>query len=279
MGGLEVSILSRPTIALLTDFGHRDHYVGVMKGVIARIAPDARVIARCHEIPPQDVDAAAFMLMTSMRYLPDDTIFVCVVDPGVGSARDAIGVRCGRRVLIGPDNGLFTLAVGQHAALDAVVLDNPRYHLLPVSHTFHGRDIFSPTAAHLAAGVPFEELGSEKSLDALAMLDELTPQLEGKELQGRVIHMDHFGNLITNLSKEACELLHGKAPGLKIELPEAQLALEVLETFSDVPIGDAVAYAGSSGMLEIAIRQGSAREKLGIKKGARVVASPSYPRT
>lgn len=271
-----MSILSRPTIALLTDFGHRDHYVGVMKGVIASIAPAARVIDLCHEIPPQDVDAAAFMLMTSMRYMPEDTIFVCVVDPGVGSAREAIGVRCGRQILIGPDNGLFTLALGQHTAQDAVILDNPAYHILPVSQTFHGRDIFSPAAAHLAAGVAFEKLGGEKPLDTLTTLEELTPQRDGKELHGRVIHVDHFGNLITNLSKDACDLLRGSAPGLRLELPDAHLSLDVLATFSDVSLGDAVAYSGSSGVLEIAIRQDSAHEKLGVKKGARVIASPSY---
>lgn len=271
-----MSILSTPTIALLTDFGHRDHYVGVMKGVIATIAPQARVIDLCHEIPPQDIDAAALMLMTSVRYFPEDTIFVCVVDPGVGSERDAVAVRCGARSFIGPDNGVFTMVLGQFPPDEVAILDDPHYHCLPISQTFHGRDIFSPAAAHLAAGTPIAMLGTPKPPEALVLLDDMTPQREGRALLGRVVHVDHFGNLITNLSEDACELLRGGAPGLNVEVEEADLSLELMSTFSDVPVGDVVAYMGSGGLLEIAVRQDNAHEKLAIEKGARVIASPSY---
>jgi S-adenosylmethionine hydrolase len=151
---------SQPVIALLTDFGQGDGDVGVMKGVIASIAPGAQIIDITHEIAPQNIPSGAWILSTAYRFFPQGTIFVCVVDPGVGSSRNAIAVHTGDKFFVGPDNGLFSYVLAQQTFNNAVVLSNPAYHLPQVSSTFHGRDIFAPAGAHLANGVALSELGT-----------------------------------------------------------------------------------------------------------------------
>src|SRR5580658_2581819 len=188
------------TIAILTDFGYRDHYVGAMRGVIATIAPDARVIDLTHGIPPQQVIAGAIALRESWRYFPRRTIFLAVVDPGVGTARAPIAIetRAGAR-FVGPDNGLLSLAANEAGPWRAVKLAAPRYRLTKVSTTFHGRDIFAPAAAWLARGDQVAKLGPR-----LAKIHELQlpqPLQDGRVLRGEVIYCDGFGNLVTNIDR------------------------------------------------------------------------------
>ncbi|MDX1600641.1 MAG: SAM-dependent chlorinase/fluorinase [Anaerolineales bacterium] len=270
-----------PTIALLTDFGTTDTYVGVMKGVIARIAPDATVIDVTHSVPPGDVANGAFQLWKAVRYFPEDAIFVIVVDPGVGTERRPIGARWQNRQLIAPDNGILSYLLAQADVEQSVELQDPRFQLENISTTFHGRDIFAPAGAHLAAGVPLQELGP--ALESLKRIRLPTFQRKGEQLQGEVVHIDQFGNLITSIGRIRAdgELLHIN-PWLREDPPfvltrgEVRAALEdrpllqLDETFGDVPPGELVAYIGSEGLLEVAVNQGSAAERLGARVGDRV---------
>jgi S-adenosylmethionine hydrolase len=254
-----------PLIALLSDFGTREAYVGVMKGVILALAPEARLVDLTHEIAPQAVSEAAYTLVSAVDYFPSQTIFCCVVDPGVGSERRALAVQLAltrsSAVVVCPDNGLLTPLLAR--VRQAVVLDNPRYHLVPVSATFHGRDIFAPAAAHLARGVPLGELGSPLSPEALVRLEWPEPQVQDDGFRAHVIHVDRFGNLITNL------------PGDWLSPPwerwEVRLAAQrirgIRRTYAEVAPGEALAYVGSGGYLELAVRQGSARDAWGADVG------------
>ncbi|MEX2540481.1 MAG: SAM-dependent chlorinase/fluorinase [Trueperaceae bacterium] len=264
-------------MALLTDFGTADIYVGVMKGVVAEIAPGAAVTDLSHEIPAQDVRAAASALLFSYRYFPAGTVFCCVVDPGVGTARRAVAVELGRPAgdraairrdsvtVVCPDNGLLTPLLEQGAgATRAVVLDDPAYHLARASATFHGRDIFAPVAAHLAAGVELTDLGSTCDPDGLARLPWPRPQSDGDGWTAEVIHVDRFGNLITNLPGTD---LAKPFDTWRVTLGERSVT-GVRATFGEVAVGEPVAYVGSSGYLEVAVRQGSAAREWPAGRGS-----------
>ena len=263
-----------PTV-LLTDFGLRDAYVGMMKGVIAGIAPEALVIDLSHQVAPQNVREATFSLFVSYRYFPSGTVFCCVVDPGVGSARRAVALKiragsAGPYTLVGPDNGIFTGALFDTEILKAVSIENPKYQLSEVSHTFHGRDIFAPVAAHLAAGVALEELGPKLEPHTLHRLDWTAPREKERGWEVDTLHADHFGNLITNLP----------AHYLKPDVDKWQVKVDrfdigpVRRTFADVRVGHPLAYVGSSGFLELAIRDGNAREQLSLKEGSVITVMP-----
>lgn len=256
-------------IALLTDFGTQDAYVGVMKGVILGIARDARMVDLTHAIPPQDLRAGAYALWAAHRYFPDGTVFCAVVDPGVGSARRAIALRLaadGRRyVFVAPDNGLLTPLLDAASVEAAVALENPRYRLPEPSTTFHGRDVFAPAAAHLAAEVPLEALGPALDPKSLVSLPWPKPQRTADGWNGCVLYVDRFGNLITNLARE--HLADGDW-----RVRAAQVTIEHLgRTFADVPEGSPVAYIGSSGLLELGLRNGNARAAWGIGVGDPVI--------
>lgn len=241
---------SHPVIALLTGFGLADAYVGTMKGVIAGITPGANVIDLSHEVAPQDVAGAAFILEASYRYFPAGTIFCCVVDPGVGGGRLGVALRVeavdvGPFFLVGPDNGLFAPVLEHTPATVAAVLDEPSYHLPGASVTFHGRDIFAPAAAYLAAGVDLRRLGSRLEPASLTRLDRPEPKATGAGWRASVIHVDHFGNLITNLLGDRLD------PPLEnwcVAAGESEVN-GVKRTFADVAVGEAVAYIGSNGYL------------------------------
>lgn len=246
-------------ITLTTDFGLYDGYVGIMKGVILGITTAVQLVDISHEITPQDIRQGSFVLRNAVPYFPAGTVHLAVVDPGVGSRRRPLLVTTPRASFVGPDNGLFTFALEQPAA-QAWALDRPQYWLPVISRTFHGRDIFAPVAAHLARGVPPEELGSPVS-DAVR-LQPLLPQQQGNHhIVGHVIHVDRFGNLITNVPAAwladgdwACEIA-----GRRIS--------HISETYSAAHPGELLALIGSSGLLEVALRNGSAARLLGMGVG------------
>lgn len=252
-------------IAMLTDFGLTDGYVGVMKGVILGIAPQTQLVDITHEVPPQDVLTGSWLLHTVWRYFPEETIFLCVVDPGVGTGRQAVALRIGSRYFVGPDNGLFSYVMSNAQVEQAVALDQPRYHLPNPSATFHGRDIFSPAAAHLASGVALSELGSSRTPQQLVTLDLPVPTRDGVQLRAHIIHVDRFGNLITDLGPSLT--------GAYLSTSTATLLLSnhrvtaKAHTFADAPEGELCALRDSSGHLAIALRNGSAAARVRMGRG------------
>lgn len=186
-------------VALLTDFGTRDVYVGVMKGVVAGIAPNATVVDICHEIPEHDIPVGSLFLASAIPYYPCGTVFVAVVDPGVGSARRPLAVQTKRAWFVGPDNGILSDALAESQAVRAVDLSKTVASLPRVNHTFHGRDVFAPIAARLANGEPLERFGSP--VDAWFRLPDDVPLRDGDVLRGRVVFADRFGNLVTNIRR------------------------------------------------------------------------------
>ncbi len=255
----------RPTITLLTDFGTRDVFVGVMKGVIAAIAPHANVVDLCHEVEPFQVEQARFLLKQSWPFFPKGTIHVCVVDPGVGSSRRALCVEAAGHRFIGPDNGLFTDLFSLSGA-KAREITSARYMLGAISKTFHGRDVFAPAAAHLAAGVAPARLGRIVK-DAVRAEAGGVVRIGRRFFQGQVAHIDRFGNVITNL--DAAEFLPLAAKGI-----QARLGFEAISrraaNFAEAPEGELVLITGSAGTLEISMKEASAAKRLGVGIGAPV---------
>jgi hypothetical protein len=250
------------TIALISDFGYRDAYVGIMKSVIKGLSPDAQLIDLCHEVPAHNVMSGAYLVASAVAYLPENSIVLGVVDPGVGTSRRAIAVQAGQLTYIGPDNGLFNMAYDLTPPLKAVELSNSDFHLPRVSKTFHGRDIFSPVAGHLARGVAFEELGDEIEIESLVRLPEIGPLIKESGIECRIVHVDHFGNVVTNLSRDVMEAAQRRPVFARIKEHRAQFA----ESFAHVAKNDPVAYFNSTDFLEIGIRNGSAAEQLDLKQ-------------
>lgn len=245
-------------ITLLTDFGLEDGYVAAMKGVIASIAPDARLVDVSHLVPPQDVAFARFRLLTAAPYFPPGTVHLAIVDPGVGTARRAVAVRAGSgSSYVGPDNGLFTGALEADPPVAAVELSDPRFWRTPSpSATFHGRDIFSPVAAHLARGTPLESLGPAVPVDGLVTLDFPGWELVPGGAHGVVQAIDRFGNLISNVPGT---VLAERGPWTAAI---GGRTLSGRRTYGDVPAGEALALVGSQGFVEIAVHRGDARKAL-----------------
>src|SRR5262245_18875243 len=188
--------MARPRlVALYTDFGHRDVYAGVLRGILRTLAPEAEVLDVCHEVPPGDRHAAAFMLLSAVPHLPRGTIHLCVVDPGVGTSRMIVAVRAGGHTFLGPDNGIFAPVVeALGGATEARYVTNDRILGSVRSATFHGRDVMAPVAAHLVRGVDFAIVG--ETAGALVDLPGFAPQVGADRVSGRVLHVDHFGNLV-----------------------------------------------------------------------------------
>jgi S-adenosyl-L-methionine hydrolase (adenosine-forming) len=257
-------------IAILTDFGYRDHYVGVMKGVIATIAPTARVIDITHGIPPQSVTAGAIALAQSWRFFPKRTVFIAVVDPGVGTSRlpIAIDTRAGAR-FVGPDNGVLCLATKDAGIRRIVELRASTYRLKNVSSSFHGRDIFAPAAAWLCLGTPITSLGP--TLTQMTQLSIGTAVRRGKTLAGKVIYVDGFGNLVTNIDRATLDTFAAsfRAPRLLVRIAEGT-SMEIFQAYGDVPSGAPLATLGSFELLEIAVRDGNAASLFGLSEGAPV---------
>ncbi len=260
----------KPPIAMVTDFGYRDHYVGVMKGIIANLAPAARTVDLTHGIPPQSVIAGAIALAQSWRYFPKRTIFLVVVDPGVGTARlpIAIETRSGAR-MVGPDNGVLSLAAEAAGIKRAVELREPRFRLAAVSSTFHGRDVFAPAAAHLWNGASPASMGPE--IDRIERVSIAEPEHRGSKLVGRVIYVDGFGNLVTNLSRETIRQFAARFPARPLLTRiKRGAAMKILNAYGDAPSGAPLATFGSFELLEVAIRDGNAASFFGAGEGTPV---------
>jgi S-adenosylmethionine hydrolase len=270
-----------PIIALLTDFGLSDAYVGTMKGVLLSICPAARLIDLSHDIEPQNVRQAAYVLLTAVRYFPANTVFLIVIDPGVGTAREPIAVQANHGTYVAPNNGVLSFALRQAQVKHKVILENPDYRLSRPSMTFHGRDVFSPAAAHLANGVPITALGP--ALGEWQSLPDPRLEIALPRIGGEVLHIDHFGNIITSIGElnwtgaMALELVAQFGPSrLPLAIPAAQTCdikvgsqsiRGITPTYGSVPHGTLTALVGSSGQLEIGINQGHAARSLGVSVG------------
>lgn len=243
------------TVTLCSDFGSRDAYVGIMKGVILGIAPGATLVDLSHEIPAQAVTIGALVLRSAVEYFPGGTVHLAVVDPGVGSSRLAVAVVTERCVLVGPDNGLLHPAATALGIREIRRLANEKFFLPEVSNTFHGRDVFAPVAAHLAAGIAPRELGER--VDELQPLHLPVARREPAEIVGEVIYVDHFGNLVTNI--RGADLSAFPARELSVSIGAVSLPASV-SSYSAVEPGEPLAIVGSWGQLEVAVRNGSAAE-------------------
>lgn len=250
-------------ITLLTDFGTRDPYVGVMKGVIFTLCPEVQIVDLTHEIPPQDVRTAAWHISTSYGYFPAGTIHLAVVDPGVGTSRRPILVICHGHFFVGPDNGLFSAVYQSERPFQVYALNQERYFLKKISATFQARDIFAPVAGHLACGTPPEEMG-KRITDPVVLVD-MKPRTAGGALYGQVVWIDRFGNLITNISEEQLKILVRWNPFV-IRLGSASVR-SLHETYAAAANQAIIAIMGSSGYLEIAQVSGSAARKLKMGLG------------
>ena len=257
-----------PPIALLTDFGLADGYVAAMKGVMLDILPWVQLVDVTHEIPPQDVHRAAFVLHTVAPFFPAGAVFLVVVDPGVGTERRPIALFTDRAVFVGPDNGVFTWIFRTQRVREVRELTNPYYMRSEVSATFHGRDIFAPFAAHIAAGVPATSIGP--AVTDPVQLDIPEPEVrEDGALLGHVIHIDGFGNVITNITE-----------GMLIEADTWRFEIAGREVDAFIPSygyarpGEMVALVGSMGYVEIAVSHGSAARELDARLHMPVVAHP-----
>jgi hypothetical protein len=249
-------------ISLLTDFGTRDGFAGVMKGVIARIAPEATVVDISHKIPSQDIQSACLLIETSYRFFPKGSIHVVVVDPGVGSGRRGLVAESGGHSFVGPDNGVLTPVV---AGASIHSIENPSFLLDPVSLTFHGRDVFAPVAAHLTQGHALEEFGPPVTDPVLLALPQ--PAVSPDGVEGRIVYIDRFGNLITNFPSS---LLRSLAWGKAVAVLEDGSEWPLKRTYSDVSPGQPCAVVGGFDRLELSIFLGSAEDKSGAKVGSNV---------
>jgi S-adenosyl-L-methionine hydrolase (adenosine-forming) len=261
--------MARPVIALLTDFGSRDHYAGTMKGVALGICPDAILVDITHDLPPHDVLAGALELAACYRYFPSNTIFLVVVDPGVGSARRGIAAEAGDYRFVAPDNGVLTVVFDETPPKRIVELTERRYARATVSRTFEGRDRFAPAAAWLAKGVELSALG--RPAGAVQRFDVPRPRIEDDRIVGEVLRVDRFGNLVTNIDRKTFDKIassEGRG-ALEIQAGPHQIG-KVVSTYADAGPGELCALFGSSEHLEIAANGSSAATVLDLGRGAPV---------
>jgi len=258
-----------PIITLLSDFGLRDPYVAEMKAIILSICPEARIVDISHEIRKFDIRMGSFILAQAASYFPEGTIHIAVVDPGVGTKRRSIIVETRRSLYVGPDNGLLMFSAVKEEIRSVHAITNPKYMLENVSRTFHGRDVFSSAAAHLANGVVSSEFGPQI---CDPVLPEYTkPRIVGDKIHGEAIHIDEFGNVITNISPVDLRGL-GIEEGRKIEveLRHRSLKVRLCSSYGEVPVGWSLAVIGSGDFLEVATNQGNAAQAYNIKIGDKV---------
>ena len=259
----------RPVIALLTDFGATDHYAGAMKGVILGICPDATLVDITHDIPPHDVTAGALELAASYKYFPAGTIFVAVVDPGVGSARRGVAADTGDYRFVAPDNGVLTLVLREAPAKKIVELTERRYARPTVSRTFEGRDRFAPAAAWLAKGTQLAALGRPAA--DIHRLDIPVAEAGPDSIRGVVLRVDRFGNLVTNIDRKMVERF-GQAGTMTIDAAGQRIE-RLVATYAELPADGVGALFGSTDHLELAAPSSSAADRLGLSRGAVVTVT------
>jgi S-adenosylmethionine hydrolase len=257
----------------MTDFGIKDGNVGVMKGVIWNICPEAHIADLSHMIGPQNIAEAALVLFRSVPYFPAGTVHMVVVDPGVGTARRPMAARIGDAFYVGPDNGIITMwldrALAEKKTCEFVELEDAKYRLPVVSHVFHGRDIFSPATGHLAAGVPLASFG--RAFNDPVKINLPQPVRTQQGLRGEVIHIDHFGNIASNIRVEHLGEALSKKDGITVRLGKTEIK-GMVDTFGERPVGELIALLGSTGNLIVSVVNGSAAQRLGTKVGEPVEA-------
>jgi len=259
-------------ITLISDFGLADEFVGVMKGVIMGLAPVVRIVDLSHQVNAHDVRQAAFLLGAAWRFFPSGTVHLAVVDPGVGSTRRLVLVEVAGQLFLAPDNGLLSLVMGEADGARAWQVDNRELFLPTVCATFQGRDILAPVAARLAGGLAPELVGAPLPMPELLRLNDLLPVIERKleRIVGRVEQVDHFGNLVTNISGHLLAEIYGpRLPGLKVSCGGRVIG-GLSATFSAVEVGELVAVLGGRGDLELAVNQGRADVRLAGRLGCSV---------
>jgi S-adenosylmethionine hydrolase len=260
----------RAVVSLLTDFGHRDPFVGIMKGVILRLCPTAALVDLCHETTAYDVLGASFLLQSAVRFFPSGTIHVAVVDPGVGGPRRPILAQIGDQVFVAPDNGVlsYPMASGEVRTIRSITA---KEYLLPeVSATFHGRDVFAPVAGHLARGVPLERFGAEVADPVVLPIPRSRRDPSGS-LTGEVVWVDRFGNCITNITRDDLEAIRaGQTRSPRITLAGREVG-PVVQFFGEVGMGRGGAILGSLGYLELFLNQGNLARQWAVIPGAPVI--------
>lgn len=261
-----------PVITLLTDFGLQDEYVGVMKGVILSINPRVHLVDIIHNITRHDIIQAALAINASFRYFPKGSIHVVVVDPGVGGKRKVICLQQEGHFFVAPDNGVLTMVIQDGKVEKICAISNQKYFLKPVSDTFHGRDIFAPAAAHLSKGVDMLCLGEEIAISNINRLDIPVPTVNAAdELVGAVISIDHFGNLITNISQANLARFKDDARLNEVVIRLGRYRIQgVSKSYDSVKTGSPVAIFGSRNLLEISLNQGDARTYFRARTGQAV---------
>lgn len=261
----------RPIITLLTDFGTKDSYVGIMKGVISSINPDAKIIDLCHGVGHQDIFEGAYILHSSYKFFPEGTIHVAVVDPGVGTERKIICVKTKSHLFLAPDNGILSIVLTDENPQLITEVVNKKYFLPEISNTFHGRDVFAPVAAYLSKGINPLKLG--KKLTKIKEIKLPAPNYSRQGvLKGEVIYIDGFGNLITNIKQDTFLKIVKKTNGIIVKAGKKKIN-SISRSYADVPVGEPLAIFGSSGYLEISVNRGSAHDVLGLNKGDRVTVN------
>lgn len=254
-------------VTLLTDFGTQDAYVGIMKGVIACFAPQAHVVDLCHAVAPQDIAGAAFQLAAAWKFFPRGTVHVVVVDPGVGTDRAILAVQAGGFFFLVPDNGVIAPVLSAAPSVDKIIrVENDAFFLKPVSNTFHGRDIFAPMAAHIINGHPLESFGpAVQDYDTSGFPAPVESRLSdhGREIEGEIVHVDHFGNLISNIPV---------SPGTSVvRVTCGDVELTTLQnTYAEGAPGALIALVGSSGYLELAVNKSRAADYPGLGRGKKI---------
>jgi S-adenosylmethionine hydrolase len=256
---------SMSIISLLSDFGGKDPYVAEMKAVILSISPQARIIDITHEIGKFDIRMGAYILASAAPYFPPSTVHVAVVDPGVGTERRPIIAETSRSLYVGPDNGLLILAAHREHITNVYAIDNPEYMLPDVSTTFHGRDIFAPAAAHLTQGNKPSDFGP--AIQDYIFPDFAKPAARDGELRGEILHIDGFGNIVSNITSEDLKKMGLEGGSLVVRLGGKTLSMRFCSAYGEVPAGTPVALVGSSNFLEVAVNRGSASEVFGAKVG------------
>ena len=257
--------MARPVVAFLSDFGTRDHYAGTLKAVVLSVCPDATLIDIGHEIPAHDVLAGALELAACYRYFPVGTIFLVVIDPGVGSSRRGIAADCGDYKFVAPDNGVLSAVFRDTPPKKVIELTERKYARPTVSRTFEGRDRFAPAAGWLAKGIALVSMG--KSISNYHVIDLPRPEVAKDHIAGEVMRVDRFGNLITNIDRRTLEqFANGKPIGITIG--DRKIA-RIVATYADAPAGELCALFGSTDHLEIAVNAGDAATSLGIRRGTK----------